>query len=139
MAAGDDEAIRAVRADVDRLEHKADEIKHDIRSNMPRRLMMAMERRDLLDILDCQDSIADVTQDIAELVDQRAIAKSEGFEAWHADARARLLASRGREKWRHRTCLRFLVRIRPSWQASSTKVNLEPYSQSAQPTRHRRR
>ena len=32
---------------------------------------MAMERRDMLEILDCQDSIADVTQDIAELADQR--------------------------------------------------------------------
>lgn len=71
MAAGDDEEIRARRAEVDRLEHQADEIKNDIRGNMPRRLMMAMERRDLLDILDSQDSIADVTQDIAELADQR--------------------------------------------------------------------
>jgi len=73
MAAGDDEAIRTCRAEIDRLEHAADEVKHDIRSNMPRRLMMAMERRDLLDILDSQDSIADVTQDIAELADQRSM------------------------------------------------------------------
>lgn len=71
MAAGDTEAIRERRAEIDRLEHAADAIKHEIRSNMPRRLMMAMERRDLLDILDFQDSIADVAQDIAELVDQR--------------------------------------------------------------------
>ena len=73
MASADSEAIRTRRSEIDRLEHRADEIKHDIRSNMPRRLMMAMERRDLLDILDCQDSIADVTQDIAELVDQRGM------------------------------------------------------------------
>jgi predicted phosphate transport protein (TIGR00153 family) len=71
MAAGDTSAIRERRAEIDRLEHAADEIKHQIRSNMPRRMMMAMERRDLLDILDFQDSIADVAQDIAELVDQR--------------------------------------------------------------------
>lgn len=71
MAAGDSDAIRERRAEIDRLEHAADEIKHQIRSHMPRRLMMAMERRDLLDILDFQDSIADVAQDIAELVDQR--------------------------------------------------------------------
>jgi predicted phosphate transport protein (TIGR00153 family) len=32
---------------------------------------MAFERRDMLEILDCQDSIADVVQDIAGLVDQR--------------------------------------------------------------------
>ncbi len=71
MAAGDSAAIRERRAEIDRLEHAADDIKHEIRSHMPRRLMMAMERRDLLDILDFQDSIADVAQDIAELVDQR--------------------------------------------------------------------
>jgi predicted phosphate transport protein (TIGR00153 family) len=40
---------------------------------MPRRLMLAMERRDMLEILDCQDSIADVTQDVAELADQRGM------------------------------------------------------------------
>ena len=79
MAAADDAGIRTHRAEIDRLEHQADEIKHDIRSNMPRRLMMAMERRDLLDILDCQDSIADVTQDIAELVDQRGMHLPEGL------------------------------------------------------------
>ena len=73
MAAGDKNAIRERRAEIDRLEHVADDVKHGIRSHMPRRLLMAMERRDLLDILDCQDSIADVTQDIAELADQRGM------------------------------------------------------------------
>ncbi|MDE0884589.1 MAG: TIGR00153 family protein [Myxococcota bacterium] len=71
MVTGDDDAIAAARSEIDRLEHEADELKHDIRSNMPRRLLLAMERRDMLDILDCQDSIADTAQDIAELVDQR--------------------------------------------------------------------
>ena len=71
MAAGDTAKISACRIEIDRLENAADEIKHEIRSHMPRRLMMAMERRDLLDILDFQDSIADVAQDIAELADQR--------------------------------------------------------------------
>ena len=73
MVAGDNAAISACRAEIDRLEHAADELKHEIRSHMPRRLLMAMERRDMLEILDCQDSIADVTQDIAELADQRGM------------------------------------------------------------------
>ena len=71
MAAGDLAAIRERRAEIDRLEHEADDIKNEIRSSMPRRFLMAMERRDMLEILDCQDSIADVAQDIAELADQR--------------------------------------------------------------------
>jgi predicted phosphate transport protein (TIGR00153 family) len=73
MASGDLDTIRERRAEIDRLEHEADEIKHGIRSHLPRRLMLAMERRDMLEILDCQDSIADVTQDIAELADQRGM------------------------------------------------------------------
>jgi len=71
MAEGNSEGIKACRSDIDRIEHQADELKHQIRRHMPRRLLMAMERRDMLEILDCQDSIADVTQDIAELADQR--------------------------------------------------------------------
>jgi hypothetical protein len=73
MAAGNDAAIREQRAKIDALEHEADDIKNEIRSHLPRRLMLALERRDMLEILDAQDSIADVTQDIAELVDQRGM------------------------------------------------------------------
>lgn len=79
MASGDRDAVRVCRADIDRLENAADAIKHEIRSSMPRRMMMAMERRDLLDILDFQDSIADVAQDIAELVDQRGMSLPESL------------------------------------------------------------
>jgi len=73
MVSGDHDEVRVQRAEIDRLEHEADGIKHEIRSHLPRRLMLAMERRDMLEILDYQDSIADVTQDIAELVDQRGM------------------------------------------------------------------
>ena len=71
MAAGDIEVIRDRRAEIDRLEHEADQIKHEIRSHTPKRFMMALDRRTILEILDYQDSIADITQDIAELADQR--------------------------------------------------------------------
>ncbi len=73
MASGDAAAVRERRAAIDDLEHEADSIKNEIRNNLPRRLMLALERRDMLEILDSQDSIADVTQDIAELVDQRGM------------------------------------------------------------------
>jgi len=73
MARGDLDAVAIHRASIDELEHKADEIKHEIRSNLPRRLFMAIERRDMLEILDCQDSIADVTQDVAEMVALRGM------------------------------------------------------------------
>ena len=44
MAAGDGAAIREQRAKIDSLEHEADDIKNEIRSHLPRRLMLAMER-----------------------------------------------------------------------------------------------
>lgn len=73
MGRGDDAEIQTRRATIDRLENEADAIKNDIRSHLPRRLMLPMERRDMLEILDYQDSMADVAQDIAELVDQRGM------------------------------------------------------------------
>jgi len=73
MAAGKIEELATRRAEIDRLEHEADRIKNEIRSHLPKRLMLAVERRDMLEILDFQDSIADVAQDIAGLADQRAM------------------------------------------------------------------
>jgi predicted phosphate transport protein (TIGR00153 family) len=77
MIAGDREAMTARRDDIDRLEHEADDLKNDIRAHMPSRFMMAMERHDMLEILDCQDSIADVAQDIAELAELRRMTVPE--------------------------------------------------------------
>jgi predicted phosphate transport protein (TIGR00153 family) len=71
MAAQRTEGLAAHRARIDELEHEADRIKNEIRSHLPKRLFMAFERRDMLEILDFQDSIADVAQDIAELADLR--------------------------------------------------------------------
>jgi predicted phosphate transport protein (TIGR00153 family) len=73
VAAGRVEAFPARRKTIDQLEHEADDIKNAIRSRLPRRLFMAVERRDMLEILDHQDSIADCAQDIAGLVDQRSM------------------------------------------------------------------
>jgi len=79
MVAGDAEAMTQRRQEIVRLEHEADRIKHEIRSHLPKRLLMAMERRDLLEILDYQDSIADVAQDIAELADMRSMRVPEAL------------------------------------------------------------
>ena len=61
MAEGDDDAIRERRAEIDRLEHEADSIKHDIRSHLPRRLLMAIDRRTILEILDYPVSYTHLT------------------------------------------------------------------------------
>jgi predicted phosphate transport protein (TIGR00153 family) len=73
MAAGDAAAIAERRTEISRLEHEADQIKNEIRGRLPRRFFMAVSRRDMLEILDHQDSIADVAQDIAELAELRTM------------------------------------------------------------------
>jgi hypothetical protein len=79
MSAGDRQAITRVRAEIDTLEHEADTIKNEIRANLPGRLLLAMERRDMLEILNAQDDIADTAQDIAGLADQRAMVLPEAL------------------------------------------------------------
>lgn len=71
MAEGNIGKIRDRRSEIDRLEHEADQIKHEIRSHTPKKFLMALDRRIILEILDYQDSIADTAQDIAEIADQR--------------------------------------------------------------------
>jgi len=81
MATGDMDALDQGRKTVDELEHRADELKHEIRRHLPKRLFMAVERRDMLEILDCQDSIADVAQDVAELAALRHMRTPEVLKA----------------------------------------------------------
>ena len=93
MVAGRIENLPRRREEIDRLEHEADDIKHQIRGRLPRRLLLAMERRDLLEILDFQDSIADVAQDIAGLADQRSMTIPEGLGEPFLDLTRRVIAA----------------------------------------------
>ena len=65
---GDDEKVGAVRVEIFALENAADEIKNELRAHLPKRLFMPVDRRDVLEILDMQDSIADTAQDMAGMM-----------------------------------------------------------------------
>jgi len=93
MAAGRSESFPEHRAKIDALEHEADAVKNEIRGHLPKRLFMAMERRDLLEILDFQDSIADVAQDIAGLVEQRGMTLPEALVEPVMDLVRRVIAA----------------------------------------------
>jgi len=93
MAAGDVDALSPRRAEIDRLEHEADRIKNEIRARLPKRLFMAVERRDMLEILHAQDSIADTAQDIGELVDQRHMVLPESLREPMLDLVRRVIAA----------------------------------------------
>jgi len=65
LCEGDETKIGEIRDEIFALENKADEIKNELRSHLPKTLFMPVDRRDILEILDLQDSIADTAQDIA--------------------------------------------------------------------------
>jgi predicted phosphate transport protein (TIGR00153 family) len=93
MAAGRTDAFASRRKAIDDLEHRADDIKNAIRSRLPRRLFMAFERRDMLDILDNQDSIADCAQDVAQLVYLRSMVIPQGLKEPLLDLVTRVIAT----------------------------------------------
>jgi predicted phosphate transport protein (TIGR00153 family) len=93
MAAGDVAAIAERRAEISRLEHAADEIKNEIRGSLPRRFFMAVSRRDMLEILDHQDSIADSAQDIADLAEIRSMTIPEPMREPMLDLVRRVIAT----------------------------------------------
>jgi uncharacterized protein len=68
LEAGDEGRIAALKAEIFTLEGEADGLKNEIRSHLPRSLMLPVDRRDLLDLLSSQDGIADAAQDVAGLV-----------------------------------------------------------------------
>ena len=71
LLAGDQDEVLARRDAIYRLESQADELKHELRSHLPRSLFMPVSRRDLLDLLSAQDSIADEAEDVAALITLR--------------------------------------------------------------------
>jgi len=74
---GDRERLRSVQVEIDEIESRADRLKNDLRAHLPKRLFLPVDRRDLLEILDLQDSIADRVQDVAELLVERQMPVSD--------------------------------------------------------------
>ncbi|WP_313950159.1 TIGR00153 family protein [Accumulibacter sp.] len=60
-------------------EGEADALKNDLRDHLPRSMMLAVDRRDLLELLAMQDSIADTAQDIAGLLVERKMEVPPGM------------------------------------------------------------
>jgi predicted phosphate transport protein (TIGR00153 family) len=72
LVAGDSDALAAQAKRVADLESEADLIKNQLRGHLPKRLFLPVDRRDLLEILDLQDSVADVAEDIGDLLSARS-------------------------------------------------------------------
>lgn len=80
LAANDQERVIAIKERIFELEETADDIKNALRAQLPKSLLMPVDRRDLLEVLDMQDSIADTAQDIAGLLVQRPMEVPENLK-----------------------------------------------------------
>lgn len=69
--AGDWDKATAIGAGIDKLEHEADDVKKEIRLNLPRSLFMPVSRENLLELLLVQDKIANRTREVASIVTGR--------------------------------------------------------------------
>ena len=71
LIAGDADGVTKSKDLIFGYEQNADDIKNELRSHLPKSLFMPVDRRDLLELLDMQDTIADTAQDIAGLLVER--------------------------------------------------------------------
>jgi len=71
VIAGDQDKVEVIKEKIFEIENQADQIKNRLRANLPRSLFMPVDRRDLLEVLQMQDAIADTAQDIAGLLVER--------------------------------------------------------------------
>ena len=80
LAAGNAEALNEQKDKIFAKEGEADDLKQNLRAHMPKSLFMPVDRRDLLDLLDVQDSVANKIQDIAGLMVTRDMSVPKGME-----------------------------------------------------------
>lgn len=81
VVAGDWEEAAKYRADIQKLENDADDLKKDIRLNLPKSLFMPVPREDLLELLLVQDKIANRAKDVSGIVMGRRLEIPEPIAA----------------------------------------------------------
>lgn len=73
LISGDQAQIGEVAKNISTLEGKADDAKNLVRSKMPSRLFMPVDRRDVLKLVSEIDAIADCAEDVGVLLTLRAL------------------------------------------------------------------
>lgn len=68
VLANDLDRVAVIQEEIARHENEADDLKHELRLHLPRSLFMPVERRDVLEVLNTQDRIANRAKDIAGLI-----------------------------------------------------------------------
>lgn len=80
LVSGDKDGFKSAKDKIFEREAAADKIKNELRAGLPKSLFMPVDRRDLLEILQLQDSIADTAQDIAGLLVERPMEVPESLK-----------------------------------------------------------
>ena len=64
----DYEKVEKIAQKISNFEHKADQIKSDIRQHLPQSIFLPVDKRDFMRLLSAQDDIADAVEDLAVLL-----------------------------------------------------------------------
>jgi len=73
LAAGDQAGVQRVAKEISTMEGKADDAKNAARSKMPVRLLMPVDRRDVLKLISQIDAVADCAEDVGVLLTIRPL------------------------------------------------------------------
>ncbi len=85
LSAKDEEMINQLAQQINELETEADKQKSVFRLNMPKTLFMPVDRRDLLNLLRDQDSLADDAEKISQILTSRDMTVPEAIKDLLAD------------------------------------------------------
>lgn len=80
LAKGDQAGVERVAKEISVMEAKADDAKNAARSKMPVRLLMPVDRRDVLKLISQIDAIADCAEDVGVLLTIRPLTVPEGMK-----------------------------------------------------------
>ncbi|MCP5416102.1 MAG: TIGR00153 family protein [Chromatiaceae bacterium] len=73
------DALEAQKQKIFAKEEEADQLKNSLRHHLPKSFFLPVDRRDLLELLNLQDSVADTAQDIAGLLVERPMEVPAGM------------------------------------------------------------
>ena len=71
VCAGNRKGVKKSKEQIFQKEATADDMMHQLRARLPKSLFLPVDRRDLLELLQMQDAIADTAQDIAGMLSHR--------------------------------------------------------------------
>jgi predicted phosphate transport protein (TIGR00153 family) len=80
LATGDQAGVERVAKEISAMEGKADDAKNAARSKMPVRLLMPVDRRDVLKLISEIDAIADCAEDVGVLLTIRPLTVPEDMK-----------------------------------------------------------